>query len=103
MGDIVLNSLAFTFITEVSGPFNSPLARHLGSTEIKMSEDTDYTANYLYPEYRTDNCINPDGTYTDEGWYILTEEEKTGLLTDYKVRHNPEKYDHPSQRLSTIL
>jgi hypothetical protein len=101
--DIVLNSLAFTFITEVGSYFNAPLAKQLGQTEIYMKEKKDYTVNYLYPEYRIDNFENPDGSYTDEGWYISQEEQKAGLLSDYSVRHNADKYDHPSQRLAEHL
>jgi len=101
--DIVMNALAFTFITEVGQYFNEPLAKQLGQTEIAMPVKKDYTINYLYPEYRLDNFENPDGSYTDEGWYIAEDEEKAGLLSDYRVRHNPEKYDHPSQKLANTL
>eukprot|EP00931_Biecheleriopsis_adriatica_P106781 TRINITY_DN81168_c0_g1_i1.p1 TRINITY_DN81168_c0_g1~~TRINITY_DN81168_c0_g1_i1.p1 ORF type:complete len:414 (+),score=54.64 TRINITY_DN81168_c0_g1_i1:39-1244(+) len=101
--DIVLNSLAFTFITEVGSYFNEPLAKRMADTEIDLLEANDYPVNYLYPEYREENCINPDGSYTDAGWYILEDERKAGLLTDYRVRHNPSAYDHPSEILIKVL
>lgn len=101
--DIVLNSLAFTFITEVGSYFNLPLAKHLGATEIQMKEKKSYTVNYLYPDYRLDNAVNPDGSYTDDGWYILEEEEKSGLLSDYRVRHNPKLYARSSESIVKAL
>lgn len=101
--DIVLNSLAFTFIAEVGSYFNAPLAKKLGATEIAMKEKKSYTINYLYPDYRLDNAINPDGSYTDDGWYILEEEMKSGLLSDYRVRHNPKLYAHSSESIMKAL
>merc|ERR1719277_740148 len=91
-----MNSLAFTFIAEVGSYFNAPLVKRLGSLRIEGLPKDYGDINYLYPEYLESNAIREDGSYTDEGWYILEEEEKAGLLSDYQVKHNPNAYPHPS-------
>ncbi|CAE8593381.1 unnamed protein product, partial [Polarella glacialis] len=103
--DIVMNSLAFTFIAEVGGFFNDPLSKQMASTEVKGLDPAIYTCSvkYLYPTYQKSNTINEDGTYTDGGWYICEDEEKAGLLSDYKVRHNDDAYPHPSRRIVWYL
>eukprot|EP00435_Cladocopium_sp_Y103_P019849 s2075_g4.t2 len=107
--DIVMNSLAFTFIAEVGSVFNDPLVHRMANTCIKdpaklvlvrwiQDLPEGYPViKYLYPEYQLSNAINDDGTYTDGGWYICEEEEKAGLLSDYRVRHNEAAY--PQQHL----
>lgn len=92
--DIVMNSLAFTFIAEVGSYFNAPLSKRMGSTLIKNLPADDYPdpIYYSYPEYDIANAVYDDGRYTDGGWYICEEEQKAGLLSDYRIRHNPEKY-----------
>lgn len=98
--DIVMNSLAFIFIIEIGGYFNAPLVKQMGATQIEgIDESHGYTINYLYPDYLLSNAINDDGTYTDTGWHLVDDEHKAGLLCDYKVRHNPELYPHPSRAL----
>lgn len=102
--DIVMNSLAFTFIAEVGSYFNSPLAEQMSKTNIRPPPYDDPNIAYLYPEYLESNAINEDGTYTDEGWYLhMDEAGKAGLLSDYKVRHNPDAYEHASERLIVFL
>eukprot|EP00929_Paragymnodinium_shiwhaense_P038154 TRINITY_DN20212_c0_g1_i1.p1 TRINITY_DN20212_c0_g1~~TRINITY_DN20212_c0_g1_i1.p1 ORF type:complete len:501 (+),score=94.26 TRINITY_DN20212_c0_g1_i1:146-1648(+) len=103
--DIVCNALAFTFIFEVGGYFNDPLAKRMSETKVAVLDSEAYGCEffYLYPEYKESNAINDDGTYTDGGWYILMDEEKAGLLSDYKVRHNPDAYDHPSESIIAVL
>eukprot|EP00930_Biecheleria_cincta_P004370 TRINITY_DN105285_c0_g1_i1.p1 TRINITY_DN105285_c0_g1~~TRINITY_DN105285_c0_g1_i1.p1 ORF type:complete len:414 (-),score=67.27 TRINITY_DN105285_c0_g1_i1:70-1287(-) len=101
--DIVMNSLAFTFIVEVGSFFNEPLVRRMAETNITGFTTDHGGSKYLYPEYRLSNAINEDGTYTDEGWYICDDEEKAGLLSDYKVRHNENAYPRPRQRTVRIL
>lgn len=102
--DIVMNSLAFTFIAEVSSFFNEPLVKRMAETNIKGYEiQNGDPVKYLYPDYRRSNAINDDGTYTDAGWYILDDEEKAGLLSDYKVRHNEGAYPRPQQRTVRVL
>jgi hypothetical protein len=93
--DIVMNSLAFTFISEVGSFFNGPLAKRMGSCLIKDLPPDDYPdpVFYLYPEYDISNAVYDDGKYTDGGWYIVEDEQKAGMLSDYKIRHNPEKYE----------
>mmetsp|Transcript_158640 Transcript_158640/g.280188 ORF Transcript_158640/g.280188 Transcript_158640/m.280188 type:complete len:419 (-) Transcript_158640:157-1413(-) len=100
--DVVMNTLAFTFIAEVGSYFNDPLSKRMARKSIKGLDTKDYPFPifYLYPEYLEANSLNDDGTYTDGGWYILEEEEKAGLLSDYKVKHNPAKY---TQRYTNSL
>jgi len=101
--DIVMNSLAFTFISEVGSYFNAPLAKTMASTLISNLGKEYGEIYYLYPEYKVSNAIRDDGTYTDSGWYILEDEEKAGLLNDYKVRHNEGAYPHPSSKLISVM
>lgn len=101
--DIVVNSLAFTFIFEVGSYFNDPLARRMSETKISGIDPSYGEICYLYPEYKESNAINADGSYTDSGWYILEDEKKAGLLSDYRLRHNPCIYPHASERLISIL
>ncbi|CAK0873646.1 unnamed protein product, partial [Prorocentrum cordatum] len=100
--DIVMNSLAFTFIAEVGSYFNAPLVKRLGATRIEGLPEDYGEINYLYPEYSESNALRDDGTYTDEGWYILEEESKAGLLSDYEVKHNPDAYPR-SERLTLAM
>lgn len=95
--DIVMNSLAFTFIAEVGSYFNGPLSTRMGKTLIRDLPKEDYPdpIYYLYPEYDISNAVYDDGKYTDGGWYLVEDEEKAGLLSDYRIRHNPEKYKKP--------
>lgn len=92
--DIVMNSLAFTFIAEVGSYFNGPLSDRMGSTLIKGLNPEDYPDPifYLYPQYDISNAVYDDDKYTDGGWYIVEDEQKAGLLSDYRIRHNPAKY-----------
>eukprot|EP00928_Gymnodinium_smaydae_P024984 TRINITY_DN20049_c0_g3_i2.p1 TRINITY_DN20049_c0_g3~~TRINITY_DN20049_c0_g3_i2.p1 ORF type:complete len:422 (-),score=70.58 TRINITY_DN20049_c0_g3_i2:644-1852(-) len=102
--DIVMNSLAFTFIAEVGVYFHSPLAKRMAATQIQ-SLSADYGEDpiyYLYTEYRESNAIS-DGVYMDKGWYIVEDEEKAGLLNDFAVRHNPAAYPRPCTRLARLL
>lgn len=104
--DIVMNSLAFTFIAEVGSFFNGPLSKRMGATLIKNLPADDYPdpVFYLYPEYDSSNALYEDGKYTDGGWYILEEEQKAGMLNDYKIRHNPAKYPHVhAKRIGRVL
>lgn len=104
--DVVMNSLAFTFIFEVGTYFNDPLARKMASTKIAGLDPSWGEINYMYPEYLMSNAITEDGTYTDGGWYILDDEQKAGLLSDYKVRHNPDAYEQSEAlvyRLEVLL
>lgn len=104
--DIVMNSLAFTFIAEVGSFFNGPLSKRMGATLIKNLPTEDYPDPifYLYPEYDVSNAVYDDGKYTDGGWYILEEEQKAGMLSDYRIRHNSSKYEHfHAKRIGRIL
>jgi len=102
--DIVMNSLAFTFIAEVGGYFNEPLAKYLSTTKIRPAPWGNEEIYYLYAEYAESNAVCDDGTYTDAGWYICEDETgKAGLLSDYKIRHNPAKYPHRSELLVRVL
>jgi hypothetical protein len=101
--DIVLNSLAFTFIAEVGSFFNTPLSETLASTSIERWTKEGSDIRYLYPVYAESNAVNKDGSYEDAGWYICEDEKKAGLLTDYKVRHNSDKYPHHTERLQRLL
>eukprot|EP00927_Polykrikos_kofoidii_P050755 TRINITY_DN44638_c0_g1_i1.p1 TRINITY_DN44638_c0_g1~~TRINITY_DN44638_c0_g1_i1.p1 ORF type:complete len:435 (+),score=37.34 TRINITY_DN44638_c0_g1_i1:64-1305(+) len=94
--EIVMDSLAFTFIAEVGSYFNEPLVKCLAATKISSLDASygDTEIFYLYPECNESNVLAEDGTYSDEGWYICDDEEKAGLLGDYKVRHNPSAYPH---------
>ncbi|CAE7430784.1 unnamed protein product [Symbiodinium natans] len=101
--DIVMNSLAFTFIAEVGSFFNEPLVSRMAATSVQgLPADYD-EIKYLYPEYRLSNAIREDGTYTDLGWYICDDEEKAGLLSDYRVRHNEAVYPQPHSRTAKML
>ncbi|CAK9001447.1 Uncharacterized protein SCF082_LOCUS6929 [Durusdinium trenchii] len=100
--DIVMNSLAFTFIAEVGGVFNDPLVNRMANLLIKGLPEGYGEIKYLYPEYQLSNAVNDDGTYTDGGWYICEEEEKAGLLSDYRVRHNPTKYPQHHLRAKVL-
>lgn len=101
--DIVMNSLAFTFIAEVGSVFNDPLVHRMANTCIKDLPEGYPVIKYLYPEYQLSNAVNDDGTYTDGGWYICEEEEKAGLLSDYRVRHNEAAYPQQHQRAKVFL
>jgi len=104
--DIVMNSLAFTFIAEVGSYFNGSLSNRMGSTLIKNLPAEDYPDPifYLYPEYSVSNAEYDDGKYTDGGWYILEGEEKAGLLSDYRIRHNASKYKkHNAETIGRCL
>lgn len=103
--DIVMNSLAFTFITEVSSFFNAALVRQMASQRIEGLDESYGTDPifYLYPEVKQSNILNADGTYCDTGWYICEDEEKAGLLSDYKVRHNADLYPHDSAWIIKLM
>lgn len=101
--DIVMNSLAFTFIAEVGSFFNEPLVSRMAATAVQGLPAEYDEIKYLYPEYRLSNAIREDGTYTDQGWYICDDEEKAGLLSDYRVRHNEDAYPQPHKRTAKIL
>merc|ERR1711879_909863 len=79
------------------------LSQSLASTSIERWAKEAQDIRYLYPEYAERNALNSDGSYCDEGWYICEEEEKAGLLTDYKVRRNATKYPHATERLQHLL
>merc|ERR1712187_352275 len=49
--DIVMNSLAFTFISEVGSYFNDPLVNRLASRQITGIDESYGTIMYLYPQY----------------------------------------------------
>eukprot|EP01060_Flectonema_neradi_P015192 TRINITY_DN21870_c0_g1_i1.p1 TRINITY_DN21870_c0_g1~~TRINITY_DN21870_c0_g1_i1.p1 ORF type:complete len:390 (+),score=44.85 TRINITY_DN21870_c0_g1_i1:51-1220(+) len=92
--DIILNSLAFTFIAEVPEYFNEPLVKYYKKTAIHNTNEGGQmdvavygTAPiyYLYPDYSDDN-------YDPAGWYILERHQRFGMLSDYRYRHNPDKY-----------
>merc|ERR1711937_443091 len=101
-----MNSPAFTFIAEVGEYFHSSLSEQLGATNIASLDKATYgdlEIKYLCPEYSESNAVNEDGSYTDEGWYICEDEQKAGLLSDFKFRHNAEKYAHPSDKVILLL
>ena len=96
--DVVLNSLAFTFIAEVSEYFNSPLVKYYSRTSIRTLEqggrmNTEYYGTepimYLYPEYSAEN-------YDPVGWYLLQHHKRPGMISDYTFRHDPSKYKRTS-------
>merc|ERR1712118_449144 len=103
--DIVMDSLGFTFIAEVGSFFNAPLAKQMAATKIVSSCMPDCYGEvfYLYPEYKESNALNDDGTYCDHGWYILKDESKAGLLSDYKIRHSPGRYPQRYRRTVLVL
>eukprot|EP01064_Diplonema_japonicum_P004546 TRINITY_DN129_c0_g2_i1.p1 TRINITY_DN129_c0_g2~~TRINITY_DN129_c0_g2_i1.p1 ORF type:complete len:406 (+),score=44.32 TRINITY_DN129_c0_g2_i1:70-1218(+) len=105
--DIVLNSLAFTFISEVPEYFNEPLVKYYSTTAVRSIEQGGQldTAEYgtapiffLYPEYDEANYDPSNG-----GWYILKSHKRPGLLSDYSFRHDPSKYPRRAVRLIPVL
>jgi len=94
--DIVLNSLAFTFISQVAEIFNEPLLRYYSQRSIEGLDES-YGPDpiyYLVVEY-SDRNVNEEGAWCD-GWYIKQDDQVAGLLTDFNFRHCPEDYDTPS-------
>jgi len=93
--DIVLNSLAFTFISQVPEIFNEPLVRYYSSIAIDGLDES-YGPDpiyYLYPEYSEQN-VDPNGDWAGS-WYIREDEQYAGLLNDFKFRHSPQDYPTP--------
>eukprot|EP00933_Yihiella_yeosuensis_P073291 TRINITY_DN81930_c0_g1_i1.p1 TRINITY_DN81930_c0_g1~~TRINITY_DN81930_c0_g1_i1.p1 ORF type:complete len:419 (-),score=40.68 TRINITY_DN81930_c0_g1_i1:17-1273(-) len=101
--EMLIHTWIFICVAEADSFLNEPLARRMASTEVKGLNSSFGVVHYLYPTYSPANAINEDGTYLDAGWYILEDEEKTGLLNDFKVRHNEIAYPHPSRRVAVML
>lgn len=52
-----------------------------------MCNFENYLTNILCQEYDDANAA-----YGDAGWYVLMDEAKAGLITDIRVRHQPDTY-----------
>lgn len=90
--DVVLNSMAFTFISEVAEMFAEPVLKHYAGTAI-AGLGPDYGTEpiyYIVTEYDEANA-------SDTGWYVRADQKnKSGLLTDFKYRHEPKSYTKPN-------
>jgi hypothetical protein len=100
--DVVLNSLAFTFISGVSRFFNQPLLtfyskqRILGLDEEVYGDEPIY---YLVTSYSDDNA----GEHWADSWYVREDQPLAGLLTDFRFRHNPGDYPRRNEWLIRAL
>lgn len=103
--DIVLNSLAFTFISEVPEMFNEPLLKYYTSNPIKGLDPEMYGTDpiyYLVDEYDEANAHEEDVWY-DASWYTRIDGDAAGLLDDFTFRHTPADYNRPNARIANIL
>ena len=96
--DIVLNSLAFTFISKVAEIFNEPLLRFYATRAIQdlgpeYGTDPIY---YLVSEYSALNAVGPTYREWMQSWYVREADPLAGLLTDFKFRHSPGSYPQPN-------
>lgn len=94
--DAVMNSLAFTFISEVAAYFNQPLLAHYSKLAIAGLDPLMYGSEpiyYLVDEYDEENSYGIDRWL--DSWYVKKEDSVAGLLTDFEYRHSPDKYPHP--------
>eukprot|EP00041_Stephanoeca_diplocostata_P029250 m.858809 g.858809 ORF g.858809 m.858809 type:complete len:394 (+) comp23525_c0_seq1:370-1551(+) len=99
--DVVLNSMAFTFINEVAETFAEPVLTYYSKTAIAGLNPDDYGTEdilYIVTDYDEANAA-----YGDAGWYVRMDEAKAGLITDLCVRHQPDKYAKPNQRLIRLF
>lgn len=97
--DIVMNSLAFTFIAEVAEVFNQPLTNHYGKLPIAGLDPELYGTDpimYMVSEYSAANA-------SETGWYVLEDEDKAGMITDFRIRHDPSVYSHPTDKVVKLL
>ena len=78
--------MAFTFVGDLPEMFNAPLLQAMTSQTIKGIPDEWQPIYYLVGEYDPSDPFLYDG-FT---WYIKTNEEKSGLITDFKFRWNTE-------------
>jgi len=96
--EIVLNSLAFTFISQVAKFFNEPLLHRYSRLAISGLDPAEYGDEpiyYIVTEYDPNNAtVDWEGS-----WYIREDESVAGLLTDFKFRHDPGSYATPNAKL----
>lgn len=95
--DIVLNSLAFTFIAKVAELFNEPLLHAYSKSAIDGLGPEYGTAPiyYLVGEYDETNSYGPSYDNWVNSWYVRQQDRYAGLLTDFHIRHTPEDYPRP--------
>lgn len=101
--DIVLNSLAFTFISQIAELFNEPLLRFYAAKAISGLDPQEYGTDpiyYIVHEYSESN-VDADGEWANS-WYVKEEDKFAGLLTDFTFRHSPEDYKRPN-RVNIII
>lgn len=102
--DIVLNSLAFTFISQVAEVFNEPLLRFYSQKSISGLDPKEYGVDpiyYIVTEYSESN-VDPDGVWANS-WYVKEGDGSAGLLTDFMFRHCPEDYRRPNTIVIILL
>lgn len=100
--DVVLNSLAFTFISQVARFFNEPLLRYYATTRIAGLDLEVYGEEpiyYLYSEYSETNSMDK----WEDSWYIKDDQSHAGLLSDFHFRHEPGTYPTPNAWLIEAL
>jgi hypothetical protein len=80
--DVVLNSMAFTFISEVAEMFAHPVLKHYSATAISGLDASygNWDTYYIVTEY-------DDANASDTGWYVKEDAPRTGLVTDFKYRY----------------
>ena len=101
--DIVLNSLAFTFISDVADLFSAPLLKYYSTAAIPNLDPEEYGEEpiyYIVTEYSPDNATPDDYLCS---WYILDSQQVAGLITDFHFRHEPGTYPQPNQRTIAVL
>ena len=96
--EVVLNSLAFTFISQVARFFNEPLLQYYTSQRILGLDEEVYGSEpiyYLVSDYSEENAA---AQWVDS-WYVREEEQLAGLVTDFRFRHTPGAYPRPNEAL----
>lgn len=97
--DVVMNSMAFTFIAEVSETFAEPVFEHYAGTKIEGLDPKDYGTEpiyYIVTEYAESNS-------SETGWYVVESDQRSGLLTDFRYRHQPGRYPQPHKETTGLL
>jgi acetyl esterase/lipase len=93
--DVVLNSLAFTFISEIPMLFSKPVLKYYTKTPIRGLDPEEYGTDpiyYLVGEYASENAYDDEKQWV-HSWYIKESWQFAGLISDFHVRHDPNAYE----------
>ena len=99
--DIVMNSLAFSFLGELPEIFADPLIEYMGSTKLDQIPEDWGDIYYIVPEYTPED----DYLFTEPTWYTRrhAEKPKAGLIYDFEYRWNPDLVPQTWERHARIL